>query len=118
CSSDLSITWFFGQYLRSPRDARDFRYAPLELDDLSSLPPALVIVAGYDPLRDEGIAYAKRLMEAGNRVRLSNYAGMVHGFFLMGGAVEQARRAVAESAAMLREAFDEARGMEAREDAN
>lgn len=112
-----SITWFFGQYLRSPRDARDFRYAPLDLDDLSSLPPALVIVAGYDPLRDEGIAYAKRLMEAGNRVRLSNYAGMVHGFFLMGGAVEQARRAVAESATMLREAFDEARGIEPRRDA-
>lgn len=109
-----SITWFFGQYLRNKRDANDFRYAPLGLDDLSGLPPALVIVAGYDPLRDEGIDYAKRLIEAGNRVRLSNYEGMVHGFLLMGGTVDGAKRAIAESAGALREAFDAARGVEAR----
>jgi acetyl esterase len=107
-----SITWFFKQYLRSGKDMKDFRYAPLVHDDLSGLPPALVIVAGYDPLRDEGVEYSKRLIEAGNRVRLSNYEGMVHGFFLMGGAVEAARRAVAESAAALREAFDATRGIE------
>jgi acetyl esterase len=111
--SRKSITWFFGQYLRSKRDANDFRYAPLALDDLSSLPPALVIVAGYDPLRDEGVEYTKRLIEAGNRVRLSNYEGMVHGFYLMGGAVDGARRAVAESAAALKEAFDAVREVRA-----
>ncbi len=78
-----SITWFYKQYLRSGKDVNDFRFAPLLLDDLSGLPPALVIVAGYDPLRDEGIEYARKLIEAGNRVKLSNYEGMVHGFYLM-----------------------------------
>jgi acetyl esterase len=107
-----SITWFFRQYLRSAADANDFRYAPLTLDDLSGLPPALIIVAGYDPLRDEGVEYARRLIEAGNRVRLSNYEGMVHGFYLMGGMVDAARRAVAESAEAMREAFDAVRGID------
>ena len=55
---------------RSGKDARDFRFAPLIHDDLSNLPPSLILVAGYDPLRDEGIEYAKRLIEAGNRVLL------------------------------------------------
>ena len=107
-----SITWFYRQYLRSSKDVKDFRFAPLILDDLSGLPAALIIVAGYDPLRDEGMDYARRLIEAGNRVRLSNYEGMVHGFYLMGGAVDAARRAVTESAEALREAFDGARGVE------
>lgn len=105
-----TITWFFTHYLRSPKDTKDFRYAPLETDDLSSLPPALIIVAGYDPLRDEGIEYAEALIHAGNRVRLSNYEGMVHGFFLMGGMVDESRHAISESAAMLRDAFASATG--------
>jgi acetyl esterase len=100
-----TITWFYKQYVRSPREFNDFRFAPLVADDLSNLPPALVLVAGYDPLRDEGVDYAKRLIEAGNRVTLANYEGMVHGFYLMGGAVGAARRAIAQSAAALREAF-------------
>ena len=100
-----TITWFFTHYIRSSKDTTDFRYAPLEADDLSSLPPALIIVAGYDPLRDEGVEYAQALIHAGNRVRLSNYDGMVHGFFLMGGMVDASRHAVSESAAMLRDAF-------------
>jgi len=107
-----SITWFYRQYLRTGKDVNDFRFAPLMMDDLSGLPPTLIIVAGYDPLRDEGIEYAKKLIEAGNRVRLSNYEGMVHGFFLMGGAVDAAKRAVAESAAAMREAFDDVRGID------
>lgn len=100
-----TMTWFYGQYLRSRRDENDFRFAPLVADDLSNLPPALVLVAGYDPLRDEGVEYARRLIESGNSVRLSNYEGMIHGFYLMGGAVDAARQAVAESAQRLREAF-------------
>ncbi|HUU72210.1 MAG TPA: alpha/beta hydrolase fold domain-containing protein [Burkholderiales bacterium] len=100
-----TITWFFTQYIRSSKDVTDFRYAPLEADDLSSLPPSLIVVAGYDPLRDEGVEYAEALIHAGNRVRLSNYEGMVHGFYLMGGMVDASRRAISESAAMLREAF-------------
>ena len=107
-----SITWFYRQYLKSGKDVNDFRFAPLLHDDLSGLPPSLIIVAGYDPLRDEGVEYAKKLIEAGNRVRLSNYEGMVHGFYLMGGAVDAARRAVTESAEAMREAFDSVRGID------
>ena len=107
-----SITWFYRQYLRSGRDENEFRYAPLVHDDLSGLPPSLIIVAGYDPLRDEGVEYARKLIEAGNRVQLSNYEGMVHGFYLMGGAVDAARRAVTESAEAMREAFDSVRGID------
>jgi acetyl esterase len=100
-----TITWFYKQYLRSRSDVNDFRFGPLIADDLSNLPPALVLVAGYDPLRDEGVDYAKRLIEAGNRVTLVNYEGMIHGFYLMGGAVDAAKRAIAQSAQALREAF-------------
>jgi acetyl esterase/lipase len=87
-----TITWFYKQYVRSPKEFHDFRFAPLVAKDLSNLAPALVLVAGYDPLRDEGVDYAKRLIEAGNRVTLENYEGMIHGFYLMGGAVERGAR--------------------------
>jgi len=100
-----TITWFFKQYLRSSKDTLDPRYAPLEEKDLSSLPPSLVIVAGFDPLRDEGVDYAKALIEAGNKVTLSNYEGMIHGFYLMGGMIDKANQAIEESARHLREAF-------------
>ena len=100
-----TITWFYKQYVRSAKEHQDFRFAPLVADDLANLPPALVLVAGFDPLRDEGIEYAKRLIEAGNRVTLVNYEGMIHGFFLMGGALDAAKRAAAQSAQALREAF-------------
>jgi acetyl esterase len=100
-----TITWFFKQYLRSSKDTLDPRYAPLEEKDLSSLPPSLVIVAGFDPLRDEGVDYAKALIEAGNKVTLSNYQGMIHGFYLMGGMIDKANQAIEESARHLKEAF-------------
>jgi len=103
-----TIVWFYKQYLRNQRDIQDFRFAPLLADDLSGLPPALVLVAGYDPLRDEGVDYAKRLVEAGNRVTLTNYEGMVHGFLLAGGVLDAAKRAVSQSATALRAAFKEA----------
>ncbi len=110
-----TMTWFFKQYQRTPRDCQDFRYAPLVTEDLSNLPPALILTAGYDPLRDEGVDYAKRLIEAGNRVALTNYEGMVHGFILMGGALDAARRAVAECAAALRQVFREAGAVDGRQ---
>lgn len=102
-----TITWFYKQYVRSAKEFEDFRFAPLMAEDLSALPPALVLVAGYDPLRDEGVDYAKRLIDAGNRVTLVNYEGMVHGFLLMGGAIDAAKRALMQSAATLRRVFSE-----------
>jgi acetyl esterase len=100
-----TILWFFEQYTANPEDIDDFRYAPLVTDNLSRLPPTLLIVADHDPLYDEGIEYAERLRAAGNRIELSNYAGMIHGFYNMSGAVDAARQALAESARALKQAF-------------
>jgi len=100
-----SILWFYDQYLDRPEDATDPRFAPLLADDLSDLPPALVIVAGHDPLRDEGIAYADRLGQAGVEAELVNYEGMVHGFLSLADAVDQGKLAIDRVATALRTAF-------------
>jgi acetyl esterase len=100
-----TILWFHEHYRADGADRFDFRYAPLICPDLTRLPPALVIVGEYDPLRDDGIAYAAALGRAGNRVTLSQYDGMVHPFFSMGAAIARGREAHAEAAAALKAAF-------------
>lgn len=100
-----TILWFHNHCLNSDEDRKDWRWAPLDCPDLSRLPPALVIVGEYDPLRDEGIAYAERMRREGNTVELTNYAGMVHPFFSMGGAIDAGRRAIAQAARALKQAF-------------
>ena len=77
--SRKNILWFYN-YKNSFLDEKDFRYAPIIGQDLSELPKSL-IVAGFDPLRDEGINYAEKLIHFGNDVQLINYKNMVHGFF-------------------------------------
>lgn len=91
-------------FLNTPY-VRDFRVAPLEAADLSGLPPALVLVGGFDPLRDEGVAYASALQTAGSDVVLVEYAGLAHGFINMSGSVEAARLAVTQVAAAWRHAL-------------
>ena len=100
-----TILWFHEHYRARPEDRQDFRYAPLICEDLSRLPPALVIVGEFDPLRDDGIAYAQRLRESGNEAALADYPGMVHPFFSMGGAVAAGRAAMTQACAALRHAF-------------
>ena len=100
-----NIDWFYGHYLPDGDDPRDPRFAPLLAADLKNLAPSLIIVAGYDPLRDEGIEYARKLMAAGNEVTLSNYAGMIHGFFSLSGAVGDGRRAIGQVANTLQHVF-------------
>jgi acetyl esterase len=79
-----SIEWFRAQYLPDPADWTSPLASPIEQQDLSGLCPALVVTAGFDPLRDEGRRYAARLAEAGVAVRERCYDDMVHGFFGMG----------------------------------
>jgi acetyl esterase len=88
------MMWFWSHYLRAPADADSPYASPLRATDLRGLPPALVVTAEFDPLRDEGAAYAERLREAGVAVELRHYRGVVHGFLPMTAEVEIARRAV------------------------
>ncbi|MBI4197772.1 MAG: alpha/beta hydrolase [Chloroflexi bacterium] len=100
-----SMIWYWDHYLSSPADAQNPYAAPLQAKDVSRLPPALVITAEYDPLRDEGEAYARRLQDAGVSTHYSCYPGMIHGFFGMHEAVDKARQAVEEACGALRQAF-------------
>ncbi len=93
------MVWFRDHYLARPEDARCSHASPLLAHDLHGLPPALIITAECDPLRDEGEAYARRLEEAGVRVRCTRYAGMIHPFFSLVGGVRQSHEAIAEVAA-------------------
>src|SRR5262249_47816893 len=97
--------WFYDHYLGKTADRTDPRASPLRASNLRGLPPALVITAEFDPLRDEGEAYAARVREADVPVTLTRYDGMIHGFFTMGPLLAQGRDAVAEAAAALRAAL-------------
>jgi acetyl esterase len=96
-----TVDWFFGQYLRDDSDRDDWRFAPLAAHDLSGLSPALVVLAEYDPLVDEGRDYASKLRAAGVAVNLQIYQGMIHEFLRMGNVVPDALRARAAIAQAL-----------------
>lgn len=100
-----SVAWYARHYLTDPADALNPLASPLRAPDLSGLPPALIITAEHDPLRDQGEAYARRLAEAGVAVELTRYTGMTHGFFAMTGTVDDARTAIEQAALQLRAWF-------------
>ena len=97
-----SIRYFRRNYLPNERDWNDWRASPLLAKSHANLPPALVITAGYDPLVDEGRAYADKLRAAGTKVVYREFADMVHGFILFGGVIDTANAAVADCCAALR----------------
>ncbi|PYN07286.1 MAG: acetyl hydrolase [Candidatus Rokuibacteriota bacterium] len=100
-----SMRWFRAQYLAKEQDAADWRVSPLRAPSLAGLPPALVVTAGYDPLRDEGEAYARRLREAGVSVDAVSFGGMIHGFVPMGRLIDTAFRGVSLITGSLRQAL-------------
>lgn len=100
-----NILWFYDHYLNDEAELSDPRFAPLLADDLSGLPPTLLIVAGYDPLCDEGLAYGARLKEAGVTVDLARYPGMTHGFVTMSDPIDKGKEAIDQIARALRQAF-------------
>jgi acetyl esterase len=90
------IRWFSDHYLNGAADVHDWRASPARAKTLIGLPPAYVLTAGADPLRDEGDEYARRLKEAGVAVTHRTFPGQFHGFFTMGKLLQQANVAAGE----------------------
>lgn len=97
--------WFRGHYLRGEADAADWRASPLRAPSLKGVAPAWVLTAGYDPLSDEGEAYAKRLAAEGIPVATRRFDDQIHGFITMGKMVPAAGRALDEAGAAVKAAF-------------
>jgi acetyl esterase len=96
------IVWYAEQYLRGQADRTDPRAAPVRTTDLTGQPPALVITAGFDPLRDEGRVYADRLREAGVDVVYHEYPGQIHAFISLTKVIPQGMACTLEVADYLR----------------
>ncbi|MDB5825832.1 MAG: Alpha/beta hydrolase fold-3 domain protein, partial [Variovorax sp.] len=100
------ISYFFGQYVRTPADRDDWRFAPLNADDVDGVAPAWIGLAECDPVVDEGVAYADKLRAAGVAVDLEIYRGVIHEFIKMGRAIPEALQAQDDAAKALREALN------------
>jgi acetyl esterase len=96
------IKWFCNHYLNGPADIDNWRASPARSKTLAGLPPAYVLTAGGDPLRDEGDEYAKRLQDAGVPVSYKHFPGQFHGFFTMGKLLPQANVAASDIATWLK----------------
>jgi acetyl esterase len=103
-----TMRWFWGHYLANEADGSQPYASPLRAPSLAGLPPAHVITAEFDPLRDEGNAYAERLREAGVPVTHKQYAGQIHAFLHMNELIPAGREAVETCSEILREAFAKA----------
>ena len=99
------MVWFWNHYAPRDEDRRNPYAAPLRAASLRGLPPALVITAEFDPLCDDGNAYAARLREDGVPVRLSQQDGLIHGFFQMGAVIDRGRASVDEASRALKDAL-------------
>jgi acetyl esterase len=100
-----TMDYFHDHYIPDKAQDLDWRASPLLHPDLSRLPPAFVLTAGYDPLRDEGLQYAHALTVAGTRAALVNFERQIHGFITMGRVIDEANVAVQLCAAQLKQAL-------------
>ena len=96
-----TIAYFHDHYIADPAHNLDWRASPLLCEDLGRLPDALVLTAGYDPLRDEGLMYSQRLTQDGTRATHICFERQIHGFITMGRVLDEANAAVAICAAQL-----------------
>jgi acetyl esterase len=103
--SAKAMAWFRSHYLAELGDADDWRASPIRVPSLAGLAPAYVVTAEYDVLHDEGIAYITALRNAGVQVEHREYRGVIHGFFVMSSAVDEASAAQREAVDRLRSAF-------------
>lgn len=103
-----TIDYFMGLYLPAGTDKNAASVSPLRAKDFAGLPPAYVILAGFDPLRDEGLAYAEKLRTAGVKVTIADYPDMVHGFIYLQTVLPQAREAMTKAAKAVKAALDAA----------
>jgi acetyl esterase len=100
-----TLKWFYAHYLPAHADKTDPRVSPLSAKDVSGLAPAYVMLAGFDPLHDEGMAYAEKLRAAGVPVTIADYPDMVHDFIYMQAVLPQAPQALSAAAAALKGAL-------------
>lgn len=96
---------FWDHYISDPAQADDSRAAPLRAEDLGRLPPAFILTVQYDPLRDEGEEYGRRLVEAGGEALVRRYDGVIHGFVRLSSISPTSRRAIEEIGTWIREIF-------------
>ncbi len=101
------IRWFNSHYLSSDADIEDEYLSPLRSNNLADLPPALIITAQYDPLRDDGARYAEKLKENGNVVEYKCYEGMIHGFAWFAGVLDQGKSLISQVSQYLKQAFEQ-----------
>lgn len=100
-----SMKWFIDLYLNNASERDDPRASPIRAARFDGLPPAILCTAGFDPLCDEGAAYADKLKAAGIAVDYINYPGQIHGFVSMGGAIDEGRAFLDRACSALRTAF-------------
>jgi acetyl esterase len=98
-----AMRWFWGHYLTNDAEGADWRASPMRASDLSNLPPALIVTCEFDPLRDDGQAYAQRLRDAGVRTKERRFDGMIHGFFWMTAALPHGQDLIDEIASELQQ---------------
>ena len=99
------MKWFWNHFINIESEADDPYVSPLRAESFSDLPPALILTAEYDPLRDEGEAYAEKLQGAGVNATLTRYPGMIHAFIRMTAQLDKANVALGQVAGMLRSVF-------------
>jgi acetyl esterase len=101
-----ALIWIQDLYLNSDEERLDWRASPIKVKNLTGVAPAFVQTAGFDPLKDEGNAYAARLKEGGVMTDLVDYPGMIHGFIRSIGIIDMAQTAIDDGVVALRNAFD------------